>query len=70
MTLREQGKHLLDLDDLLCGAAEEAQQGFTEWLAKDAQPGKRSEAGSEVGVAAQPGRGHTGTVGQWPRAQR
>ena len=48
----QQGAHLFDLDDLLGGAAEEAQQCFAERLAEDAQTGKGGKAGGEVGVAA------------------
>lgn len=52
MALGQQGDHLLDLDDLLRGAAEEAEQRLAEGLAEDAQAGKRGEAGGEMGVTA------------------
>lgn len=52
VALCEEGHHLFDLDDLLRGAAEEAEQGFAEGLAQDAQAGKRGEAGGKVRIAA------------------
>ena len=52
MALGEEGEHLLDLDDLLRGAAEEAEQGFAKGLAEDAQARKFGEALREMGVAA------------------
>ena len=49
---RQQRDHLLDLDDLLRRAAQEAQQGLAEWLAQNPQPREGREALGEVGVAA------------------
>ena len=52
MALCQQGNHLFDLNDLLGGAAEEAEQRLAEGLAQNAQAGKRGEAGGEMGVTA------------------
>ncbi len=48
----EEGDHFLDLHDLLGGAAEEAKQGFSERLSRNAQAGEGGEAAGEVGIAA------------------
>jgi len=40
VALGEEGHHLFDLDDLLRRAAEEAEEGFAEGLAQDAQTGE------------------------------
>ena len=52
MVLGEEGDHLLDLHDLLRGAAEEAEERFAEGLAEEAEAGKCGEAAREVRVAA------------------
>jgi hypothetical protein len=49
--LRQQCEHLLDLHDLLRGAAEETEQGLAEGLAQQAQAGEGLQAGGQVGVA-------------------
>jgi hypothetical protein len=48
----EQGHHLLDLHDLLCGAAKKSQQGFAERLAQNPQAGERRATLGQVGVGA------------------
>jgi hypothetical protein len=60
----EEGDHLLDLDDLLGGAAEEAEEGFAEGLAQKTEAGKGRDALREMRIAA-PGEriGQGGPVG-------
>lgn len=48
----EEGDHLLDLHDLLGGAAEEAEERLPEGLTEEAEAGEGGEAAGEVGVAA------------------
>ena len=43
MSFRQQGTHLLDLDDLLGGTAEEAEQGLAEGLAQGINPFTKEE---------------------------
>src|SRR5207245_523441 len=52
VALGEQGQHLLDLHDLFCGAAEEAEERLAEGLAEDAQTGERHEATRQMWIAA------------------
>lgn len=52
VVLGEEREHLFDLNDLFRGAAEEAEEGFAEGLAEDAQAGEGGETLREMGVAA------------------
>jgi hypothetical protein len=52
VVLGEEGDHLFDLDDLFRGAAEEAEKGFAERLAEDAEAGEVGDAAGEVQIAA------------------
>jgi len=52
VALGEEGDHLFDLDDLLGGAAEEAEERFAERLAENAEAGETDHAAGEVRIAA------------------
>ncbi len=52
MAFGEQREHLLDLDDLLCRAAEKAEERFAEGLAQDSKPAEIREAAREMWIAA------------------
>jgi len=71
VTLSQQRDHLFDLDDLLGGAAQKAEQGLAKGLAEDPQVGKGTEALRQMGVAA-PGQGigHTRPIEPTPEVER
>jgi hypothetical protein len=52
VALGEQAHHLFDLQDLFGRAAEEAEQGLSEWLAQQPQMGKRRLAARQMRIAS------------------
>ena len=52
MPLGEESKHLLDLDDLLGGAAQKTQERLTERLAQNSEAGKPRQTSGDVSVTA------------------